>query len=235
MTQPNKNSQTDHTEGLLKYFSQFITENKLSRFEEVLQERTRHITIVLEDIYQPHNASATIRSCDLFGIQDLHVIENKNRYTINPDVTLGSSKWVNLHRYNRPDENNSPRCLQDLKDKGYLLIATTPYTDKMLPDLPVDQPMALLFGTEETGLTDEALEMSDDRVRIPMYGFTESFNISVSVALSLYDTVTRLKRSGLNWALPESVKQEIRLQWMRKVIRKHAMLEAQYYKENKDF
>ncbi len=235
MSIAGENPLADFDAGLLKYLSQFVTENKLRRFEEVLCERTRHITIVLEDIYQPHNASATIRSCDLFGIQDLHVIENRNRYTINPDVTLGSSKWVNLHRYNRPDENNSPGCLKDLKDRGYLLVATTPYTDKLLPDFPVDQPMALLFGTEETGLTDEAMEMSDDRVRIPMYGFTESFNISVSVALSLYDMVTRLKRSDVEWALPESEKQELRLQWMRKVIRKHAMLEAQYYKENKDF
>src|SRR6185312_4838580 len=101
---------------LLGHLSQFVTEERKKRFEEVLQNRTRHIAIALEDIYQPHNASAVLRSCDCFGIQDVHIIENENKYTVNPDVALGSEKWLTLQRYN--DEQSLDNCINTLRAKG---------------------------------------------------------------------------------------------------------------------
>lgn len=214
---------------LLEYLSGFITDHKLRRFEQVLAQRTRHATVVLEDIFQPHNASATIRSCDLFGVQDLHVIEMRNRYTVNPGVAVGASKWVNLIRYGKRGEDNTTRCFQDLKEKGYRIVATTPHRDDVLIDeLDITSPYALVFGTEETGLSETALDLADEYVRIPQVGFTESFNISVSVALCLYETTRRLRASSVNWRLSDEEIFQLRLAWARKVVRNSAMLEKEY-------
>jgi len=220
---------------LIRYLTGFITDNKRDKYEEVLALRTRYITVVLEDIFQPHNASAVMRSCDLFGVQDIHVIENTNRFTVNPGVTVGSSKWLSLNRYNQRDADNTTACLSQLRARGYRIVATTPHRqDCLLHDLPVDKPFALLFGTEETGLSETALNLADEFVRIPQVGFTESFNISVSVALTLYDTTQRLRQSGLPIGLSEEEKAEIRLAWLRKSIRRSKMLEERFFEERGD-
>jgi tRNA (guanosine-2'-O-)-methyltransferase len=110
---------------LLDYLLSFLTPQRKEKFLKVAGERTRHIAVVLEDIYQPHNASAVLRSCDCFGVQDVHIIENKNHFDVNPDVAVGASKWLSLHKYRR-EEDNTTACLAALKNKGYLLVATTP-------------------------------------------------------------------------------------------------------------
>jgi tRNA (guanosine-2'-O-)-methyltransferase len=159
---------------LLDYLETMITEQRKEKFGEILRNRTRFITIVLEDIFQPHNASAVLRTCDCFGIQDVHIIENRNRYEVNPDVALGSSKWLTLHKYNKA-ENNTAECLSRLKEEGYRIIATTPHKDDFTPQtLPIGSKFALVFGTELEGLTETAISMADGFVRIPMFGFTES-------------------------------------------------------------
>ncbi|MGZ6540211.1 MAG: TrmH family RNA methyltransferase, partial [Bacteroidia bacterium] len=162
----------------IDYLSQFVSETRRAKFDTVLNYRTRHITVVLEDLYQPHNASAVLRSCDIFGIQDIHIIENKNAYTVNKDIALGAPKWLNLYKY-RKEENNSLDCIKKLKEQGYRIVATTPHEkDCNLEDLSVDKPLALFFGTELTGISHTVREHADEYVKIPMYGFTESFNIS---------------------------------------------------------
>ena len=175
--------------------------------------------MVLEDIYQPHNASAVLRSCDCFGIQDVHIIENQNIYEVNPDVALGSSKWLNLIKYTEA-ENNTPAAIRSLKDKGYRIVATTPHKDDVdLQTLDLDKgPVALLFGTEMRGLTDDALAMADEYMKIPMYGFTESFNISVSAAPCLFYLSEKLRNSELPWQLTEEEKLDVQLDWTRQVI-----------------
>ena len=191
---------------LLSYLQEFITPNKKNKFEELILHRTRHLTIVLEDIYQPHNASAVLRSCDCFGIQDVHIIENMNKYEVNPDVALGSSKWLNLIKYNEK-ENNTESCLKKLKSEGYRVIATTPHENDFIPEtLPLGEKTALVFGTELAGLSQVAIDLADGFVRIPMYGFTESFNISVSAALLLFALTERMRKSDINWALTEAEK-----------------------------
>src|SRR5258708_5894817 len=146
---------------LVNYLSQFISDARRSKFDKVLEYRTRHVTIALEDIYQPHNASAVLRSCDIFGIQDIHIIENKNAYTVNKDIAMGSPKWLNLHKY-RKEENNSLTCIKNLKEKGYRIIATTPHDrDCLLEEVTIDQPLALFFGTELTGISDTVRAHAD--------------------------------------------------------------------------
>jgi tRNA (guanosine-2'-O-)-methyltransferase len=212
---------------LLEKMLEHISENKRNLFDKIIEYRTRHITVVLENIYQPHNASAVIRSCDCFGVQDLHVIENTNKYELSKDVDMGSSKWVNVVRHNRT-EDNTIECLQSLKQKGYRVIGTTPHkNDCLISELPVDQPTALVFGTELTGMSETALQACDGFVKLPMYGFTESYNISVSVALSLYELTERMRKLNLNWQLSEAEKIATKLQWVRKVIKHSAKVERE--------
>jgi tRNA (guanosine-2'-O-)-methyltransferase len=218
---------------LYSFLAGFISENKKNKFEENILQRTRYIAVVLEDIFQPHNASAVLRSCDCFGIQDVHIIENKNKYEINPDVALGSSKWLSLFKYDKA-ENNTEECLQQLKDSGYRIIATTPHKNDYTPEgLPLDQKIALVFGTELEGLTPQAIEMADGFVKIPMYGFTESLNISVSVALLVRSITERLHNSEIPWHLSETENLDIRIAWAKSVVKKADLLEKEFLKNYK--
>ena len=213
---------------LVQYLTSYITEARNTRFNDVISKRMSHLTIVLEDIFQPHNASAVLRSCDCFGIQNVHIIENHNHYAVNPDVALGSSKWVTMHRYNQTDFN-TPEAYEALRAKGYKIVATTPHTDDcILEDLPIDNPIALIFGTEKTGLTNWAKDNADAWVKIPMYGFTESFNISVSVALSSFYLTEKIRKSGLHWQLSHEELLETRLQWLRNSLDRCDLLEKKF-------
>lgn len=219
---------------LMEYLSGFLTENRLSKFNEIIENRTRYITVVLEDIYQPHNASAVLRSCDCFGVQDVHIIENQNEYEVNPDVALGSSKWLNLIKYNQLD-NNTPEAIKALKEKGYRIVATTPHKDDVsLQELDLEKgPVALMFGTEMQGLTENALDLADEYMKIPMYGFTESFNISVSAALCLFHLSEKLRTSKIDWTLSSREKTEIKLAWIRQTIKKSDLIERDYLEKIK--
>lgn len=210
------------------YLTQFISDNRRAKFKDVLDFRTRHITIVLEDLYQPHNASAVLRSCDIFGIQDIHIVENKNAYTVNKDIALGAPKWLSLHKY-RNEENNTLDCIIKLKAKGYRIVATTPHKDGCtIQDLSIDKPLVLIFGTELTGISDTVKEHTDEYVQIPMFGFTESFNISVSAALCLHTLVRKLHASTTDWHLKEEEIDELTLNWLRKSIPKVELIEKDY-------
>ncbi|HVA99403.1 MAG TPA: RNA methyltransferase [Bacteroidia bacterium] len=221
---------TKNISELIEHLSKFISDNRKKKFLEVLEFRTRHITIVMEDIYQAHNASAVLRSCDCFGIQDVHIIENKNKYSINPDVALGSSKWVNLIKYNQA-ENNTLEALQNLKKNGYRIVATSPHAnDCNLEDLNIDNKTALVFGTELLGISEEVKKNADEFVKIPMYGFTESFNISVSAALCLHTISEKLHKSKIDWKLSQSEKEIILLDWLRNSINKPELIEKEFLK-----
>lgn len=215
---------------LISYLSAFVTEERKKRFDEVLQNRTRHITIALEDIYQPHNASAVLRSCDCFGIQDVHIIENKNKYTVNPDVALGSYKWLTLHKYNK-EENNTLICINELKKQGYAIAVTSPHKDSYtIENVPINKKLALFFGTEMQGMSQELEKNAEIFVKIPMLGFTESFNISVAAALSMYTLSSRLRKEKIDWKINPAEEQEILLQWYRNTIPKAEILEREFLK-----
>ncbi|MEI6434979.1 MAG: RNA methyltransferase [Bacteroidota bacterium] len=204
----------------IEYLKNFVTAERYRRFLEVVQNRTRYLTVVLEDIFQPHNASAVLRTCDCFGIQDVHIIENQNKYEVNPDVALGSSKWLNLCKYNGSSDN-TPACLTRLKEKGYRIVATTPHKDDYTPEnLPLNQKTALVFGTELEGLTPAALAIADDYIRIPMCGFTESLNISVSVAILIHTLTCRLRESNIQWRLTAEEIEKIMVAWLHSTITK---------------
>ncbi len=227
---------TPKDKAFLEFLSRFITDERKQRFEQVLAYRTRHITVMLEDIFQPHNASAVLRSCDLTGVQDIHIVENSYTYDINPDVVMGSTKWLDIHRYNEL-EFNTPSAIEYLKGRGYQIVATCPHRDDFLPEtLPLDQPVALVFGTEKSGITDYVMEHADRFVRIPMYGFTESYNISVSAALLVYSLTQRLHgMTEVDWHLTEEEKDEVRLEWSRRTLNRIRQYERKFKELHPEF
>ncbi|MCH2234138.1 MAG: RNA methyltransferase [Crocinitomicaceae bacterium] len=218
---------------LLDFLLNHITEERAELFEQVAAQRTKYLTVALEDLFQPHNASAVMRSCDCFGVQDLHIIENRNTFAPNKEIAMGSSKWLNLHRHNTKDADNTTGCINALKAQGYKVVATTPHTDDCtLEELDISQPIALLFGTEKSGLTENALSQADEYVRIPMYGFTESFNISVSAALSLFSVTERIRKSDVNWQLSEAEQISLKIEWAKRTLKSAKELEKRFYAEN---
>ena len=213
---------------LTNYLCGFISETRKKRFNEVISQRTDHLRVVLENVYQDHNASAVLRSCESFGIQHVHFIENRNALRISDDVSMGSHKWLTVHRHNQ-GENNTPEALQHLKNLGYRIVATTPHENDVTIDaLPVDRKLALIFGTELDGITPDARDAADEFVKIPMYGFTESFNVSVCAALCMYDLSTRIRKQVPDYLLKEDEKTEIYLDWLMNSIDKSEALVRDY-------
>jgi tRNA (guanosine-2'-O-)-methyltransferase len=204
----------------------YLTEHRKALFDEVVSKRTRHFTVVTEDVYQLHNTSAVMRSCDVFGIQDLHVVEDDLGNRIDKEIALGAQKWVSLKRY-----DSITSCIDTLKEQGYQIIATSPHNDsQLLQDFDISKQAAFFFGKEDTGLSDEVFSKADGLLKIPMYGFTESLNISVSVAIILQHVVSQLKQSDIDWRLSEEEQIEILFEWTRKSIKSVEQIIERYHK-----
>jgi len=214
---------------LVQYLKEFVVDERRELFEEKIEQRTKHITVVLENIFQGRNISASIRSADCFGVQDVHVIENDNYFNDDREVSMGADKWIKTTRYNQ-ENHNSAAAIKKLKEKGYQVIAVTPHnTDCDLYDIEItDQKIALIFGAEVRGCSEETLKLADKRMKIPMYGFTESFNISVSVSLCLQHLTYKMRNSAVNWRMTQEQKNETLLQWLRNSIKSSAQIEEKF-------
>lgn len=209
-----------------------MSENRLERFQDIVQHRTRYISFVIEDIFQAHNSSAVLRSCDCFGIQDVHVIENRNKHLTDKNIALGAGNWVSVHKYNEV-ENVSLHCINHLKKKGYKIAATTPHKNDFTSDtIPIDQPLAVIFGKEKEGISDTVIAEADYFLKIPMYGFTESLNISVAAAIIAQNLYQRLqKEKPANWRVSPEEQDEIIFEWITKSVKDSSSIIDHYYKE----
>ena len=214
---------------LFNYLQSFLSDNRKKLFNEVIAKRTRHFTVITEDVFQLHNTSAVMRSCDVFGIQDLHVIEERFGKNIDKEIAMGAQKWVSIKRY-----NTTERCINSLREDNYQIIATTPHNDsQLLHEFDITKKSALFFGTEKEGLSDTVLKEADGFLKIPMYGFTESLNISVSAAIILQSLVTKLKQSNINWQLSKEEEQLILLEWTKNTIKSVDDIMERFYENNK--
>lgn len=222
---PNKMNYQPSKE-LLEFMFRFLTDEKIQRFTEVINKRTRHITMVMEDIYQGQNTNAVIRSCECFGIQDVHIIQNKYDFHIVEDISKGSFKWINIHKY-KEAENNTKVCFEQLKKNGYTIIGTSPHeNDTDLHEIPLDKKTAFVLGSEKDGLSKEAMKLCDGFMKIPMAGFTESLNLSNCSAIITQNLTSRLWKSNINWQLTEEEKTAILIEWCFEVTgRKKLLLE----------
>jgi tRNA (guanosine-2'-O-)-methyltransferase len=227
------NGSNTFAEALTSHLGQYLTEKRRVAIERVLDARTRYLTIVLEDIYQSHNASAVIRTCECMGLQDLHIIESRSKYGTNKKVLKGSNKWITMNRYREKTANNTEVCLDTLRSSGYRLLAMDPAPDGVsIEEVPLSEKIALVMGNELDGLSGTALERSDVKVRVPMAGFTESLNISVCAAISINILLTRLREAGIQMNLSDSEKDSIRLEWYRKCVRGSDIIEREFIRKH---
>lgn len=214
---------------LIDHFLKYISDRRRDFLEQVLSQRTRHITMVLEDIYQSQNASAVIRTCECMGVQDIHIIEYETKVSLNKDVVKGSIKWVDIIKYQK--EKGADLCFQQLKQNGYKIIVTDPSPDGVsIYDVDVNEKIALVMGNELKGTSDRALSHADLKVKIPMYGFTESMNISVSAAICLNTLIPKLHQSEVTWQLTEEELADIRFRWLRKMMKRPEIMEKEFLK-----
>jgi len=213
----------------LEFLENILTENRKERFLNVLKNRTRHFTVAVEDVFQMHNTSAVMRSCEVFGIQELNIIEQRFGKRIDKEIAMGAQKWVDINAF-----DSITGCLDNLQSRGYQIIATTPHEDDcLLEDFDISKPCALFFGTERDGLSEEILKRADGFLKIPMVGFTESLNISVSAAIIIQNLTERLRKSNIKWQLSENELIEKRLQWAKNSIKDIKRIETRYYSENR--
>ena len=213
---------------LLEYLENFISEDRKKRFINILEKRTKYITVAIEDIFQLHNTSAVIRSCESFGIQEAHVMEGRYGERLDKDIAMGAQQWVDLHRYDSTSD-----CIDNLKREGYKIIATTPHNDScVLSDFKIEGKIALFFGTERDGLSKAVMDNCDGFLKIPMVGFTESLNISVSAAILLQTLASKLRATSLPWPLTETEKLRKRLDWTKKSIKSIDEILIRYYEAN---
>ncbi|MDT7830293.1 RNA methyltransferase [Pricia sp. S334] len=214
---------------LLEYLERFISEERKQRFLSILNQRTKYLTIAIEDVYQLHNASAIIRSCESFGLQEVHVIEDRFGKRLDKHIAMGAQRWVDVKRYGQTSD-----CLSQLKSEGYRIVATTPHAkSRLLDDFEIDGKTALFFGTEKEGLSEEVIAGSDGFLKIPMVGFTESLNVSVSAAIVLQTLTQQLRKSDLPWHLTETEKLEKRLDWTQKSIKSIEAILERYHRSSK--
>lgn len=224
-------SPTQKDDQLIDYLQSFNHPERNERLEKVLHQRTKYVTVVLENLYQSHNASAVLRSCDCFGIQDVYVIESSQKLALSKGITKNVHKWLNLIRFQNTEHDSLTECVEQLRSKGYKIVATSPHATQInIYDLPVNEPLALMFGSEKNGLSDQAFEIADYHVYIPMQGFSESLNISVSAAICL-NTVMKKVRDELpeeKWKLSPEDMHQLKMEWVRKSVRAYKQLEQRF-------
>ncbi len=211
----------------IAYLEEFVTDNRKQIFKTVLNNRTRYFTVALEDLYQMHNVSAVVRSADVFGLQDVHIVQKKYDPKLSHAIAKGAEKWLDIHRY-----PTTKKAIENLRQKGYQIVATTPHTnDVNLQDFDISKPSAFFFGVEKDGLSQAVMDQADVFLKIPMYGFTESLNISVAAALIMRDVSERLRQSDINWQLTAAEKEQIYLQWLEKSIKSIDLIKKKYFEK----
>lgn len=186
-----------------------LTDERVARLERVLDARLASFAVVLENLHDPHNGAAAIRSIEAFGLAALHVIENTEPFRFSPAVTIGCEKWITVHRH-----ADFAACSERLGADGMVLYAMVPGAERDLETIAVDRPFALLFGNEHEGLTEESVGACDERVSLPMFGFTRSFNLSVSVALATQRLAARRREAiGADGDLESRERARLRARW----------------------
>ncbi len=217
---------------VLQHLSRFVSDHKKEFAEKVLNARTRHVTVVLENIYQSQNSSAVIRTCECMGLQDVHVIEDKSKYSVNRRILKGAHKWTNIIHHQSKNEDATVDCFNKLKSEGYKILVADPAEEGIsIHDVPIEESkIALVFGNELHGVSDTSKLHADQMIKIPMFGFTESLNISASVSICLSSLITRLHASTHDYSLTETEKESIRLAWYRKIVKRSDLIEREFIK-----
>lgn len=218
---------------VLQEFYKIITPNKVSLFEKIAPQRSRYLIVGLENIQQDHNASAIMRTMDCLGFQELHLIEKNNNYQFQRDIALGAARWLDVMQHQQEPEPVLD-SIAHLRQKGYKIVATSPHLKASTPQhIDLTQPIALFFGAEKHGISEELSANADAFLHIPMHGFTESFNLSVSAALVLSALRTRLEASSIDWLLSPVAQTELKISWCERILNGGPQLAQKFRSEFK--
>ncbi|WP_300747877.1 RNA methyltransferase [uncultured Alistipes sp.] len=196
--------------------AEFITPQRYRTLMAALAMRTRYMTLLTENLFHPHNASALMRHCDAFGVQEFHTVETRCKFQPNASIVRGTDKWIDVRRH-----PSTAEALAALRAEGYRLVATTPHRESCTPETfdVTRGPFALIFGTEHAGISQEAMAAADEYLRIPMCGLVESLNVSASAAILIYMLSERVRQQVEGWQLPPLEAAAARLRWMVAAVR----------------
>ena len=200
----------------IAYLLDFITDERAEVLSRTLDSRTRYMTICMENTYHAQNASALVRHCEAFGVQDIHTIEDRCKFNPNLNIVRGTDKWIDLHRHHSTTE-----AIEALRADGYRIVATTPHRGDSSPESfdVAKGKFALVFGTEDTGISDEVIESADEFVRIPMCGMVESLNVSASAAILIYMLAQRIREQVTGWQLSDAEQLRLLTRWTMSSVR----------------
>ncbi len=212
-----------------EYLKQFLTEERLRKIEHFAPESSDFVLPVLEDVYQFRNAAAIVRSVEACGFHKVVALQEENNFEPNLKVTKGADTWVEVEKLSRNMES-----FQKIKDKGYKIVAVSLENNaKMLPDYEITEPIALVFGTEMEGVSQEILDFADETLAIPMYGFTRSFNVSVAASICMYELKQKLMKSDMNYKLNEEKLLRMKIRWAVNSMRSGDQIFEKYLRDNK--
>ena len=194
----------------IEYLQEFMSEARQQVLRRTLANRTRYMTILTENTFHPQNASALVRHCEAFGLQEMHTIEDRCKFSPNQSIVRGTDKWIELTRHRSTTE-----ALRELRKRGYRIVATTPHREDTTPETfdVCKGPFALVFGTEHAGISQQVIAAADEFVRIPMCGMVESLNVSASAAILIYMLSARMRASVEGWQLTEADRTELLYRW----------------------
>lgn len=216
----------------LDYLQKFVTKERQKKIKEVLKLRTKHITIVLEDVCNSQNVAAIMRTAEAMGLQQMYAIELGSELDVKSNVARGAIQWMELHRYQKKDfDSPVASCIKALRDQEYVIIATSPHATKKIEDLSIDKKYAFLFGTENTGLSEQAFACADESITLPQYGFVESYNVAVAAALCLYQSVGRLRSSNAAWQLQPDDLLDVEISWLERSLDRPEIIKNNFLKD----
>jgi tRNA (guanosine-2'-O-)-methyltransferase len=193
------------------------TSRRLARVEFVLARRQPTLTVVLEDVHDPHNVSAVLRSCDAVGVLDVHVVyvhETPPAKAFHRKTSASAAKWVKVHFHESIEV-----CFEQLRAQGITILATTLADNAgAIYEQDLTRPTALVFGNEHRGVSRKATELADGLIAIPMQGMVESLNISVACAVSLYEAMRQRRVAGMydRPQLDAATYDRLHHEWLRK-------------------
>lgn len=192
------------------WLAEFMSDERQQVLRRTLDRRTRYMTILTENTYHAQNASALVRHCEAFGLQDLHTVEDRCTFSPNLSIVRGTDKWIDFRRHAATAD-----ALAALKSQGYRIVATTPHREDATPETfdVAAGPFALVFGTEHAGISEEVIASADEFLRIPMCGMVESLNVSASAAILIYMLSSRMREQVSGWQLSEEERAEILYRW----------------------
>lgn len=209
---------------IYEYLQQFLTSERLQKIEYFSAQSSDYVLPIMEDVYQFRNAAAIVRSAEACGFHKIVALEKINVFEPNLEVTKGADTWVEVEKL--PAKIDS---LKEIKNRGYKIVAVSPEKEATpLPEFQINEPVALTFGTEWEGVTEEILDFADETLAIPMYGFTQSFNVSVAAAICFYELKQKLIQQKIPHFLDDEKSLRMKIRWAVNSIRSGSQILNQY-------